>query len=68
LTEEEKAMAIERLRANQTGTGSSEFKWDHVVEVFLDVKTWLFVGLSILDNLGAQVCLVVTKSAEVTSY
>jgi len=35
----EKAQAIERLRANQTGTGSNEFKWDQVKEIFIDPKT-----------------------------
>jgi len=52
LTNHEKAQAIERLRANQTGTGSNEYKWDQVVETLLEPKTWLFVGLSILNNLG----------------
>lgn len=55
LTPHERAQAIERLRANQTGTGTDEFKCSHVVETFLDLKTWLFIGMSILDNLGAQV-------------
>jgi len=52
LTDHEKAQAIERLRANQTGTGSNEFKWDQVLEALLEPKTWLFIGLSILNNLG----------------
>ena len=60
LTDDERAQGIERLRANQTGTGSNEFKWEHVVEAFLDIKTWLFVAMSVLDNLGAQVSLLST--------
>jgi predicted MFS family arabinose efflux permease len=55
LTEHEKAQAIERLRANQTGTGSREFKLDHVYEVLLEPKTWLFVGMALLLNVGASV-------------
>ncbi|KAK3696054.1 hypothetical protein LTR37_018135 [Vermiconidia calcicola] len=55
LTEEEKPKAIERLRANQTGTGSREFKWSHVLELFLEPKTYLWVGLAMLLNVGASV-------------
>ncbi|OKL56996.1 hypothetical protein UA08_07716 [Talaromyces atroroseus] len=55
LTEEEKPMAVERLRANQTGTGSREFKWEHVLEAVIEPKTWLFVAMSLLLNVGASV-------------
>lgn len=55
LTEEEKPMAVERLRANQTGTGSREFKWKHVFEALIEPKTWLFVAMSLLLNVGASV-------------
>jgi MFS family permease len=53
--EREKAMAIERLRANQTGTGSNEFKWAHVWEMFYDVKSYLFLAMTLLLNIGAAV-------------
>ncbi|RMZ77758.1 hypothetical protein DV737_g4208, partial [Chaetothyriales sp. CBS 132003] len=55
LTEHEKVQAIERLRANQTGTGSRSFKMAHVYEVLLEPKTWLFIGMSMLLNVGAAV-------------
>jgi len=55
LTEHEKSQAIERLRANQTGTGSREFKWDHILELLLEPKTYLFIGMTLLLNIGAQV-------------
>ncbi|KAH8689089.1 putative MFS transporter [Talaromyces proteolyticus] len=55
LTEEEKPMAVERLRANQTGTGSREFKVKHVLEAFIEPKTWLWIGMSMLLNVGASV-------------
>lgn len=54
LSEEDKPKAIERLRANQTGTGSREFKWSHVLELALDPKTYLWVALSLLLNVGAS--------------
>jgi len=49
LTEHEKVIAVERLRANQMGVISREWRWDHVYETFLDVKTymWFFLILSI---------------------
>ncbi|KAF7195056.1 putative transporter [Pseudocercospora fuligena] len=55
LCDEDKPKAIERLRANQTGTGSREFKWSHVLELALDTKTYLWVSLSLLLNVGASV-------------
>lgn len=55
LTEEEKPKALERLRANQTGTGSREFKWAHILELFLEPKTYLWVALAMLLNVGASV-------------
>lgn len=55
LTEHERAQAIERLRANQTGTGSRELKWDHIFEALLEPKTYLWIGMSLLLNVGAAV-------------
>lgn len=51
----EKAQAIERLRANQTGTGSREWKWDQVLECCLDPKSWLYLGIAMMPNIGAAV-------------
>ncbi len=42
LNEREKLIAIERLRANQMGVASREWKWDHVKETLLDIKTLLW--------------------------
>jgi MFS family permease len=55
LTEDEKPKALERLRANQTGTGSREFKWSQILEMFLEPKTWLWIALAMLLNVGASV-------------
>ncbi|KAL2258004.1 hypothetical protein VTK26DRAFT_8853 [Humicola hyalothermophila] len=55
LTSEERIQALERLRANQTGIGSRDLKWSQVREAFLDIKTYLFVGMALANNLGAQV-------------
>lgn len=55
LSDHEKAKAIERLRANQTGTGSREFKWSQILELIFEPKTYLWIGLSLLLNVGASV-------------
>ncbi|KAK3209162.1 hypothetical protein GRF29_69g946546 [Pseudopithomyces chartarum] len=38
----EKLIAVERLRMNQMGVASRVWKWDHVLEAFIDPKTWLW--------------------------
>ncbi|KAK6580234.1 hypothetical protein PZA11_007256 [Diplocarpon coronariae] len=55
LDETERAQAVERLRANQTGIGSREFEWSHVLEVFLEPKTYLWFAMALLLNVGASV-------------
>ncbi|KAK0670130.1 major facilitator superfamily domain-containing protein [Cercophora samala] len=57
LTEEQRIMALERVRGNQTGSSSTKesWKWKQIQEVFLDIKTWLFLGMALGNNLGAQV-------------
>ncbi|GAP90676.2 putative major facilitator superfamily general substrate [Rosellinia necatrix] len=56
LSEEDKPRAVERLRANQTGTaGSREFKWRQVLEILIEPKTYLWIALSLFINAGASV-------------
>nr|ADG21977.1 major facilitator superfamily transporter [Cordyceps tenuipes]ADG21980.1 major facilitator superfamily transporter [Cordyceps tenuipes] len=55
LTEEEKIQAIERLRANQTGTGNREFKWKHLLEAALEPKSYIWMAMAMLLNIGASV-------------
>ncbi|TKA62601.1 hypothetical protein B0A55_11105 [Friedmanniomyces simplex] len=45
LTADEKLIAIERLRMNQQGISSGEWRWDHVRDCLLDLKTWLWVAM-----------------------
>ncbi|KAL2170676.1 hypothetical protein VTG60DRAFT_4518 [Thermothelomyces hinnuleus] len=40
LTEREKVIAVERVRANQMGVASRAWRWDHVWETLWDLKTW----------------------------
>jgi hypothetical protein len=44
---------VERLSANQTGVVSDEFKWSQVLEAALDLKTWLWIVLAMLPNMGS---------------
>lgn len=41
LTKEERIVAIERLRAGQTGVRCTKFKWSQIREGVLDIKVWL---------------------------
>lgn len=52
-TEEEKTLAVERLRENHQGIGSSEFKWYQVREAFFDVRTWLYVAFVLTSQMPA---------------
>ena len=55
LTPDDRLKAIERLRANQTGVGSTHFKWQQAAEVFYDIKTVCFIGIPLLINAGTAV-------------
>lgn len=58
LTPEDRLKGIERLRANQQvidADGTAGFKWHHVLECALELKTWVFVGMTLLLNIGASV-------------
>jgi hypothetical protein len=41
----DKLLAVERLRANQMGVVSTTWKWQHVRESVLDLKTWFWFSL-----------------------
>lgn len=47
LSEREKIIAIERVRANQMGVASRMWRWDHALETLVDIKTWLWFILII---------------------
>ncbi|KAK3306281.1 major facilitator superfamily domain-containing protein [Chaetomium strumarium] len=55
LTVEERSQALERLRANQSGSASRDFKWTQVVETFVDIKCYLFAAMSFAISFGAHV-------------
>ncbi|OBT52754.1 hypothetical protein VE04_04846 [Pseudogymnoascus sp. 24MN13] len=45
LNDHDKVLAVERLRDNQMGVVSTEWKWEHVIESLLDIKTWCWFAL-----------------------
>lgn len=55
LTPHERLQAVERLRANQTGIGSTNFELSHLQEVVLEPKTYLWIAMALLLNVGASV-------------
>ncbi|KZT03140.1 MFS general substrate transporter [Laetiporus sulphureus 93-53] len=50
LTNEERVVAIQRLKGNQTGVENKHFKVEQVHEALRDPKTWLFALFSALNN------------------
>nr|WVH01934.1 allantoate transporter [Naematelia aurantialba] len=44
-TEEDRLIAIERLRENNTGIKSNKWRWDHVREVFQDPKSYMWAAM-----------------------
>ncbi|KAJ7508955.1 major facilitator superfamily domain-containing protein [Mycena galericulata] len=50
LTPAERAIAVMRLKENQTGVENKHFKKEQMIEALTDPKTWLFALFSALDN------------------
>ncbi|KAK4159507.1 major facilitator superfamily domain-containing protein [Cladorrhinum sp. PSN259] len=72
LTEREKVIAVERLRANQMGVASREWRWDHVWESLLDLKTWcwfvIIVAISIASGGIGTFGSLIVKSFGYTNF
>ncbi|KAJ6557506.1 MFS general substrate transporter [Mycena capillaripes] len=51
LTPHERAMAVRRIKANQTGVENKHFKKEQMIEALMDPKTWLFALFSALTNI-----------------
>lgn len=45
LNDNDKLIAVERLRMNQMGVVSREWRWDHLKESLIDAKTWFWFCL-----------------------
>ncbi|KDE06602.1 hypothetical protein MVLG_03098 [Microbotryum lychnidis-dioicae p1A1 Lamole] len=58
LTPHERLQAVERLRANQTGVASSEFKLAQIKELILQPSFWIFMSCTFCVNVGTSVSSV----------
>ncbi|CAH0055613.1 unnamed protein product [Clonostachys solani] len=53
LSEEDRAMAIERVRSNRTGIDTNVWKWSQFKECITDIPCWLLVATFFLDDIPA---------------
>lgn len=51
LTDEERMIAIERLKANQTGFKNNQIDRGQIAEAFMDIKTWILAVLILASNI-----------------
>ncbi|BGP48685.1 hypothetical protein JCM10450v2_004561 [Rhodotorula kratochvilovae] len=51
LSEQERLLAVERIRSNNTGIGAKAHKWYQVREAFLDPLTWLYCLFAVALNI-----------------
>lgn len=58
-TEEEKLLTVERIRENEQGFGTKEFKWYQVKEAFLEPRAYIYAMLAL--------CIEIPNSG-ITSY
>jgi ACS family allantoate permease-like MFS transporter len=71
VTERQKAIAIDRVRADQTGVENKTFKKEQMIETFLDPKTWLMFAFNIwisipnggLTNVGRRTATIMCLTA-----
>ncbi|KAM0788138.1 hypothetical protein ACM66B_001303 [Microbotryomycetes sp. NB124-2] len=73
LSEEDRLKGVERLRANNAGVGSTQFKIKQAIELFLQPLSWLFFAMSFAVNVGASVSnvfgpIIIQKLIGFTKY
>ena len=51
LTDEERMIAIERLKANKTGFKNNQIDRGQIAEAFTDIKTWILAVLILASNI-----------------
>lgn len=67
LNAEDKLKAVDRLKANQQGIVSHDFKMYQVFEAFTEIKWFLFVVMIFCNNAGAAVSSTCTLHVVFTS-
>ncbi|KAI2624218.1 MFS general substrate transporter [Hypoxylon sp. NC1633] len=53
LSEHDRALAIERVRANRTGVDNNVWKWSQFKECMMDIQCWILVATFFLDDIPA---------------
>lgn len=51
LTPAQREQAVDRIRSNQTGMKSNQFKWDQAIEALTDIKVWLLVLYQLANSI-----------------
>lgn len=51
LNDRERAIAIDRIRVNQTGVESKTFKKEQMIEAFKDPKTWIMFAFNLFISM-----------------
>lgn len=50
LTEQERALVVNRVKNNGTGIDNKQFKWSQFGEAMTDLKTWLLFAFAVASN------------------
>ncbi|KAI1764436.1 MFS general substrate transporter [Hypoxylon sp. FL1150] len=53
LSDEDRALAIERVRSNRTGVENHVWKWSQFKECITDIQCWILVATFFLDDIPA---------------
>lgn len=63
LSEEDRVLAVERVRVNQQGIGNKHFKMYQLKEALLDPLTWAFVLYALIADIpnGSVPCTVIQR-------
>lgn len=51
LTTEQRELAVDRIRSNQTGMKDNHYKWGQVWEALTDIKVWLLVLYTLANSI-----------------
>lgn len=62
LSPEQREVAVNRIRSNQTGMKSNEYKWGQVREALTDVKVWLLVLYMLANSIPNGAYTTVSQS------
>lgn len=64
LSPEQRELAVDRIRSNQTGMRSNQYKWQQVWEALTDIKVWLLALYTLANSIpnGAYTTVSITQN------